>query len=179
MLQHLLTEITSLTILLIVKGSKESLTVRVSKQILESPSMMILVHPSVEARLMAQNTEVTSAWIGRQLICFFTHSLIGISVWSLARTASAVDVEPTVASTLSLMVSAGGGDQDVGEAGGIVCTSRLCRLENSATLREMRFLDERLSILLSSKVNWFHESQISSRVTAKVVVMCFLSTSCA
>lgn len=98
-------------------------------------------------------------------------------MWSLARTASAVDVEPTVASTLSLMVSTGGGDQDVGEVGGIVCTSRLCRLENSATLHEMRLLDERMSILLSSKVNWFLKSQILSRVNAKVVVMCSLSTS--
>lgn len=61
----LLTEITSLTILLIVQGGRESLTVRVLKQILESPSLMILIHPSTEARLMAQSTEATFVWMGR------------------------------------------------------------------------------------------------------------------
>ena len=47
------TEKTSLTMLLIIHGGRESLSERASKQILESPSMMILDQPLAEARLMA------------------------------------------------------------------------------------------------------------------------------
>ena len=47
------TKKTSLTMLLIIHGGRESLSERVSKQILESPSMMILDQPLAEARLMA------------------------------------------------------------------------------------------------------------------------------
>ena len=55
------TEKTSLTMLLIFQGGRESLSERASKQILESLSMLILVQPLAEARLMAQSTEVASA----------------------------------------------------------------------------------------------------------------------
>ena len=55
--------------------------------------------------------------MGRQLTYFFAQSLIGTPVWSLAITAIAVEVRPTAASTLSLMVPAGGGDQAFGEMG--------------------------------------------------------------
>ena len=88
-----------------------------------------------------------------------------------------MDVGPTVASTLSLMVPTGGGDQAVGEMGGGVSTSGLWRLENSATLRVIRMLDERMSILVSSKTSWFLKSHISSKAKARDVVMCSLSTS--
>ena len=52
-MNNLLTNKTSLTILLIFQGGRESLAESGSKQILESPSMMILIQPSAEARLMA------------------------------------------------------------------------------------------------------------------------------
>ena len=52
-MNNLLTNKTSLTILLILQGGRESLAESASKQILESPSMMILIQPSAEARLMA------------------------------------------------------------------------------------------------------------------------------
>lgn len=55
------TQKTSLTMLLIFQGGRESLSERASKQILESPSMIILVQPSTEARLMAQSIEAASA----------------------------------------------------------------------------------------------------------------------
>ena len=55
------TEKTSLTMLLIFQGGRESLSERASKQILESLSMLILVQPLAEARLMAQSTEAASA----------------------------------------------------------------------------------------------------------------------
>ena len=87
-MNNLLTNKTSLTILLIFQGGRESLAESASKQILESPSMMILIQPSAEARLMAQSTEAASAWMGRQLIYFLAQSLIRTLVWFLARTAS-------------------------------------------------------------------------------------------
>ena len=55
------TEKTSLTMLLIFQGGRESLSERASKPILESLSMLILVQPLAEARLMAQSTETASA----------------------------------------------------------------------------------------------------------------------
>lgn len=51
------------------------------------------------------------------------------------------------------MVPAGRDDQEVGEVGGDACTSRLCKLENSATLHEIRLLDEIMSISVSSKMS--------------------------
>lgn len=132
-MNDLQTEKTSLTILLIFQGGRESLAESASRQILESPSIMIFVQPSAVARLMAQSTDAASAWTGRQLIYFLAQSLIGTPVWSLAITASAVDVGPTAASTLSLMIPSGGGDQEVGERGGGACiphcfNKRRCQL---------------------------------------------------
>ena len=54
-------EKTSQTKLLITQGGREPLSASASKQILESPSMMILDQPSAEARLMAQRTAAASA----------------------------------------------------------------------------------------------------------------------
>ena len=75
-----LTEKTSETMLLILHGGREPLSERASKQILKSPSMMILDQPSAEARLMAQRTAAASAWMGRHQTYFFAHILIGAPV---------------------------------------------------------------------------------------------------
>ena len=108
---------------------------------------------------------------------FLAQTLTGMALWCPATTLNALDKSVTAASTLTLMVPWGGGDQAFGGGfKGKEC-SKCEMLENSAVLLWMREHDVVMSMWPSWKVAWFLRNQISSRAKAMVEEMSSVSIS--